>query len=71
MDYYSLNRKAANTSFKDAVIRGIAPDKGLYFPSEIEALDAAFFNHIEYFTNHEIAFHVIKQFVGNEIDENH
>ena len=69
MNYYSLNHKAPNSSFKDAVIRGIAPDKGLYFPSEIKELDPAFFRHIEYFSNNEIAFQVIKQFVGDEIDE--
>jgi len=32
MNYYSLNKKASNVSFKEAVIRGLAPDKGLYFP---------------------------------------
>ncbi len=69
MNYYSLHHKAPNASFKDAVIRGIAPDKGLYFPSEIKQLDQAFFRHIEYFSNDEIAFQVIKQFVGDEIDE--
>ena len=46
MNYYSLNHKAPKASFKEAVIRGIAPDKGLYFPTEIKPLDAAFFRHI-------------------------
>ncbi len=69
MNYYSLNKKAPNVSFKDAVIKGLAPDKGLYFPESITPLAKDFFNHIEYFDNTEIAYEVIKQFVGDEIPE--
>ena len=70
MQYYSLNRKAPNVSFKEAVIKGLAPDKGLYFPESIKALEEDFFENIEYFSNEEIAFEVIKQFIGNDIPEN-
>lgn len=69
MNFYSLNKKAANVSFKDAVINGLAPDKGLYFPEKIEALPKGFFKNIDYFLNHEIAFEAIKQFIGDEIPE--
>lgn len=69
MNYYSLNKKAPNVSFQEAVVRGLAPDKGLYFPESITPLSQDFFNHIEYFSNDEIAFEVIKQFIGNEIPE--
>jgi len=69
MIYYSLNKKAANVSFKDAVIKGLAPDKGLYFPEKITPLVKGFFKNIHYFSNEEIAFEVIKQFVGDEIPE--
>ncbi len=47
MNYYSLNRKAPNSTFADAVVRGLAPDKGLYFPESITPLDASFFENIE------------------------
>ena len=69
MHYYSLNKKAPNVSFKDAVIKGLAPDKGLYFPGSISPLENEFFKHIEYFTDHEIAYQVIKQFISDEIPE--
>jgi len=69
MNYYSLNKKALNVSFKDAVISGLAPDKGLYFPEKITPLSKYFFDQIESFSNEEIAFEVIKQFVGNEIQQ--
>lgn len=69
MNYYSLNNKAPKTSFKDAVIKGIAPDKGLYFPETITPISQDFFKNIESYSNNEIAFELIKQFVGTEIPE--
>ena len=69
MNYYSLNRKAQNTTFEDAVVRGLAPDKGLYFPETIEPLPDSFFKTIEDKSNTEIAFEAIKQFVTPDIPE--
>ena len=69
MNFYSLNKQAPNVSFKDAVIKGIAPDKGLYFPESITPLPASFFENIESLSNTEIAFEAIKQFVSSEIPE--
>ncbi len=71
MNFYSLNNKAPQVSFKDAVINGIAPDRGLYFPEKIEALPPSFFERIEELSNQEIAFNAIHQFVGDEIPNNH
>jgi threonine synthase len=31
MNYYSLHRKSPNTTFKNAVIEGLAKDRGIYF----------------------------------------
>ncbi|RKR08071.1 threonine synthase [Maribacter vaceletii] len=70
MNFYSLNKQAPIVSFKDAVIKGIAPDKGLYFPESITPLPASFFENIESLSNTEIAFEAIKQFVSSEIPEN-
>ena len=69
MNYYSLNRKAPNTTFANAVVRGLAPDKGLYFPESITPLESSFFETIENKTNAEIAFEAIKQFIVPEIPE--
>ena len=69
MNFYSLNKIAPNVTFKDAVIKGLAPDKGLYFPEKITKLNKTFFDHIEDFSNKEIAFEVIKQLVAYEIPE--
>ncbi len=69
MNYYSLNEKAPNVSFKEAVIRGLAPDKGLYFPESITPLSKDFIENITAYSNEEIAYQVIKQFVGDEIPD--
>ena len=69
MQYYSLNRKAPKTSFEKAVRKGLAPDKGLYFPEKITPLDSSLIKNLEQLSNIEIAFHAIKQFVGTEIPE--
>jgi threonine synthase len=69
MNYYSLNNKLLKVSFQEAVIQGLAPDKGLYFPEQITPLSEDFFNCIEEKSNDEIAFEALKQFVGNEIPE--
>ncbi len=69
MKFYSLNNPENQASFREAVIAGIAPDKGLYFPDRIEALPAEFFNQIETLSNHEIAFQAIHQFVKDDIED--
>ncbi|MCY1491905.1 Threonine synthase [compost metagenome] len=70
MNYYSLNKNALKVSFREAVIQGLAPDKGLYFPEEITPLSQVFFDSIEKLSNQEITFEAIKQFVGKDIPEN-
>lgn len=70
MKFYSLNKEAADVSFKEAVIKGIAPDRGLYFPREIKPLPPSFFENIEDLTDHDIAFKAIEQFVSESIPEN-
>ncbi|MDY8135807.1 threonine synthase [Aquimarina sp. 2201CG5-10] len=70
MNYYSLNNNAPKVSFSEAVIKGLAPDKGLYFPENITPLPQSFFENIETTDNVEIAYQAIQQFVGDEIPEN-
>ncbi|MCG8184042.1 threonine synthase [Tenacibaculum piscium] len=67
MNYYSLNKKSSNVSFQDAVVNGLAPDRGLYFPESITPLSSDFIKNIDNYSNEEIAYEAIKQFVGDEI----
>ena len=70
MRYFSLNNKEYTSSFEEAVLRGLAPDKGLYFPDNIEALPSSFFKNIKELSKTELALQVIKNYVGNEIPQN-
>lgn len=69
MNYYSLNKQAPDSNFRNAVIKGLAPDKGLYFPENITPLPEAFWDNFENLSYPEIAFEAIKQFVTPEIPE--
>jgi threonine synthase len=69
MKYYSLNHNAPKVSFQEAVIQGLAPDRGLYFPESLSHISSDFFEKIETLSNEEIAFRAIQQFVGDEIPE--
>ena len=70
MNYYSTNNPASKVDFKEATIRGQAPDRGLYFPEKIPFIDPSFFENIEEYSNEEIAFKVIKPYVGPAIQAN-
>lgn len=69
MQYYSLNRQSPAVGFKEAAIRGQAPDKGLYFPERIPVFDSSFIENIEGLSKEEIAFNVISPYVGDAIPE--
>ncbi len=69
MKYFSLNNKEHISSFEDAVIRGLAPDKGLYFPERIVSLSKDFFEHLDGLSKKEIAFRAIKEYIGKEIPD--
>lgn len=69
MNYYSLHHKSPKTSFAEAVVNGIAPDRGLYFPQSITPISKEIIENITEYSNEEIAFAAIQQFVGDEIPE--
>jgi len=69
LKFYSLNNTAPQVSFDTAVVNGIAPDKGLYFPEKISPLPSSFFEEIENLSNEEIAFTAIRQFVTEVVPD--
>lgn len=70
MHYYSTNNKSITADFKEATIQGQAPDKGLYYPSEIPKLSKKFIDEIESLSKEEIALKVIEPYVGKTIPQN-
>lgn len=69
MIYYSLNKTAPDVSFREATIKGQAPDKGLYFPQSIPVIDPSVIANIESYSKEELAYLVMKPYVGDTIDE--
>ena len=69
MHYFSTNRKAPHVSFRDAVLDGQPDDKGLYFPSEIPKLAAGFSADLDFRSNEQIAFDVIRAYVAGQIPD--
>ncbi|WP_026915747.1 threonine synthase [Christiangramia portivictoriae] len=67
MKYYSLNNKEHYSNFENAVIRGLAPDKGLYFPERIPKLSTGFISNLGKLHPTEIGMQVISEFVDDEI----
>jgi len=69
MQYYSLGKQSPNVNFKTAAITGQAPDKGLYFPTDIPQFTAAQIERFKTLDKASLAFEVMKPYVGGTIDD--
>lgn len=69
MQYYSTNHHSPSVDFRQAVINGQAPDKGLYFPERIPTASKELIDNINRYSNEEIAYQVMKPYVGDTIPE--
>ncbi len=67
MKYYSTNNESPKASLEQAVIQGLASDKGLYMPEEIPSLPSDFFEKIDQLSFQEIAYTVASAFFGKDI----
>lgn len=68
MQYYSTNGKASLATLEEAVVRGLAPDKGLYMPQEIRPLPQEFYENIENMSFQEMSYQVAHNFFGDDVD---
>ena len=69
MIYHSLTNNANTATFAEAVIQGLAPDRGLYFPKQIQRLSESFLKELESKTYPEIGYEVMRPFVGGTITD--
>lgn len=69
MLYYSTNGRAEKATLEEAVVKGLAPDRGLYMPERIKSLPQSFFDGIEKLSFKEIACRVADAFFGEDIPE--
>lgn len=69
MKYYSTNNNSPLASLHDAVVKGLAPDGGLYMPEFLYKLPDIFFENIEKMSFNEIAKIVATAFFGEDIKQ--
>lgn len=68
MEYYSTNHKTRNVSLREAVVKGLAADRGLFMPEKIPTLPKAFFNNIGELSLQEISYAVANSIFGEDMD---
>jgi threonine synthase len=69
MQYFSTNRRSPEATFREAVLRGQPDDGGLYFPASVPKLPSDFLSSLGQRANEEIAFDVIRPYVGGCIQD--
>lgn len=70
MRYYSTNKQSTPVSLEEAVVKGLAVDKGLFMPERIKALPESFFSNIQNMSFKDIAYVVADAFFGEDIESN-
>ena len=68
MKYYSTNKKSGYVSLHDAVLNGLAEDRGLYMPEKINRLPEKFFNDIDHMSFQDISYEVAKAFFNEDVE---
>ncbi len=64
--FYSINRKADDVSFREAILLGQAPDKGLYMPHEKPKFHPNELKAMKDQKYSEIAFEVIRKYIPKD-----
>lgn len=68
MQYYSTNGNSPKVSLQEAVIHGLASDKGLFMPEVIPTIPKAFFNNIAEMSLQDIAYVVANTLFGQDVE---
>ena len=68
MKYYSTNHQAPLATLREAVVKGLAGDRGLYMPETIKTLPKEFFDNIDSLSFQEIACTVADAFFGEDVE---
>ncbi len=70
MKFYSTKHSSPDVELKEAVMSGLAPDGGLYIPTNIPKLNNDFFEQVSEMPFSDIAFEVGKYFFAPDVPEN-
>lgn len=67
MKLYSTNNKKNIVNLKQATLRSLPEDKGLYLPFSIPKMEPDFINNMEQYSFPEIAFRISTNLIGDEV----
>ena len=67
MKLYSTKHISPDVDLKEAVLKGLPPDNGLYMPYEIHPLPQKFWDNLDSYTFCEMAYHIAHNFIGDYI----
>ena len=70
MKYYSTNKKVNGASLEDAVIKGLAEDKGLFMPDHIMQIPEQFYQNIDKLSLQEMAYTAAYMLFGDDVHAN-
>lgn len=68
MQYYSTNGQSPMVRLQEAVVHGLASDRGLFMPEIIPTIPKAFFKNISEMTLQEIAYVVANTLFGQDVE---
>ena len=68
MRYYSTNGKTEMVDLREAVVKGLAADNGLFMPERIATLPTTFYEQIDKLSFQDIAFTVAQAFFGEDVE---
>jgi len=66
MKFYSTNKDSPLASFKEALLQGLASDKGLFMPQRLPILDKKFYKNLKGMSFKEIALNVSLAILGDD-----
>ncbi|NHE55976.1 threonine synthase [Cyclobacterium plantarum] len=69
MKYYSTNNADYKVDLKEAVIKGLAPDQGLYMPEKIPVLPADFFDRLPGLSFREMGYEIIGSLFSDDLSQ--
>ena len=69
MNYFSTRDKSLEFSFKDIFLRGLAPDGGLFLPSEIKKYSQSEIKDLSKLSYVELATEIIFNFCKKDIEQ--
>lgn len=69
MKFHSTNKTSPSVSFREAVLKSLPEDRGLYFPEEVPELDFLFLETMDYYSISDIGYEVLRHYCNEDIPE--